>query len=240
MHARIDSARDISRREDGLDGMSESVRAILRDALSAPSGIILFAGPAGSGRSRTLDAALAGRQAPGASIAGEISDGKSAAAAVEAALAGQFVLAAVRADDAVAAIALVRDLHGEPSLLAATLRAVLAQRRLQRLCARCRHPVQASAQLSALLGFDAGAVVWQAAGCPTCGESGRDGPIGLFEGVAIDSAVRRLIGRGGDDAVLASHVFRDRPNLGGAARALVREGEISGEDAVRLSRAQSQ
>lgn len=240
MHARIDSARDVSRPEDGLDGMSEPVRAILRDALSAPSGIILFAGPSGSGRSRTLDAALARPQEPHVSIAGEIADKGSAVAAVQAALAGRLVLATVRADDAVAAVALVRALHGEPSLVAATLRAALAQRRLNRLCAQCRHPVQASAQLSALLGFDPGAIVWQAEGCPACSRSGHDGTIGLFEAVSIDSAMRRLIGGAGDAAILANHAFRDGPNLGAAARALAREGKISGEDAVRLSRTQCQ
>ncbi len=52
--------------------------------------------------------------------------------------------------------------------------------------------------------------------------------------------MRRLIGGGGDLAILASHAYRDRPDLGAAARALARGGEISGEDAARLSRAQRQ
>lgn len=234
MHAQIDSA---PRLEDGLTGMSGPVRDILLGAMSAPSGLVLFAGPAGSGRSRALDAALALCGGSGAAIAGEIGDRSGATGAVEAVLEGRTVLAAIRADDAVGAIAMLRALHGEAAFVAATLRAAFAQRRVRRLCGQCRHPVQARADLSALLGLDPGAIVWQAAGCPACGQGGFAGTIGLFEGVAIDPAMRRLISGGGDAAVLASHAYRERPNLGAAARALAREGEMSGEDAARISRA---
>jgi len=225
--------------ETGLTGMSDAVRGILLAALSAPSGLVLFAGPAGSGRSDALDAALALCRGPAAAIAGPIASRASAEAAVQASLEGRFVLASVGADDAVGAIGLLCALHGERSLVAATLRAVFAQRRARRLCGRCRHPIQASADLSARLGFDPGAIVWQTDGCRACGHSGLAGTIALFEGIEIDPAMRRLIGGGGDAAVLAGHAFRERPNFGAGARALAREGEISGEDAVRLSRARS-
>jgi general secretion pathway protein E len=237
MNARIDSA---AWRDTGLTGMSDVVRAMLLAALSAPAGLILFAGPAGSGRSGALDAALALCRRPGATIAGRIGCRASAEQAVQASLEGRIVLAAIEADDAVGAIGLLCALHGEPSLVAAMLRASFAQRRVRRLCACCRHPVQAPAALSARLGLDAGAIVWRADGCADCSNDGLSGTIGLFEGIAIDPAMRRLIGGGGDAAVLASHAYRDRPNLGAAARALARDGEISGEDAARISVAQSQ
>ncbi len=237
MHGRIDSA---TLEEAGLAGMSGTVRTLLVAALAAPSGLILFAGPAGSGRSHALDEALALCPRPGAAMAAPIGSRVSAVDAIQASLEGRIVLASVDADTAVGAIDLLCALHGEPSLVAAMLRAALAQRRVRRLCAQCRYPAQASADLSARLGFDPGAIVWRADGCPACGETGFAGTVGLFEGIAIDPAMRRLIGGGGDPAILASHAFRERPNLGAAARALARGGEISGEDAVRISRAQSQ
>lgn len=237
MNARIDSA---AWRDTGLSGMSDVVRAVLTEALAAPAGLILFAGPAGSGRSATLDSALALCPRPGATIAGPIGCRGSAERAVQSSLEGRIVLAAIEADDSVGAIGLLCALHGEPALVAAMLRASFAQRRVPRLCACCRHPVQAPAALSARLGLDAGAILWRAQGCMDCGQGGLAGTIGLFEGVAVDPAIRRLIGSGGDSAVLASHAFRERPNLGSAARALARDGEISGEDAARINRAQSQ
>jgi general secretion pathway protein E len=124
----------------------------------------------------------------------------------------------------------------EPFLLASTLRAVIAQRLVRRLCQSCREPIQAPNALSALLGFDPGAIVFRARGCPECSNSGYRGRIGVFEAVRIDDTIRRLINSGGDEAVIASHAFRHAPNLASAARALVRDGSTTAEEAIRISR----
>lgn len=217
--------------------MPAELRDLFRRALKAPNGLILIAGPEGSGRTETLEEALSLR--PDA-IAAEINDRKAADEALQSALGGGLVLGKVRADSAVGAIARLHALGAEPFLVAATLRAALAQKRVDRLCPHCRRPVQAESGLSARLGFDPGAIIYEAEGCEACGGRGRFGDAFLFEAIEIDMAMRRLIGSGGDSPILAGQAFRDRPDLGGAARALVRAGEISGEDAVRLNRAQSQ
>lgn len=236
MHALLDGPCELIPREGDLAGMSAGVAALLREALSAPSGLVLVAGPPGAGKARTLDALLAARSDRNCRLIGAIADPASAENAVEAALGGQLVLAAIHADDAVGAIARLRALRVEPCLIASALRAVVAQRLVPRLCGACRQPMQAPPRLAALLGFDPGAIVWEAAGCPACAGSGYDGQIGLFEAVAMDVALRRLISGRGDSAILASHAFRERPNFGSGARAMVREGDISGEAAVRISR----
>ncbi|HYN46547.1 MAG TPA: ATPase, T2SS/T4P/T4SS family [Allosphingosinicella sp.] len=212
--------------------MSEGVDAIFRDALAAPSGIVLAAGPPRSGRATTLQAALTLR--PDAFIAGEVRDRETAEMAVQAALDGALVLAVVNAGDAVAAITRLKGMKVESFLIASTLRVVLAQRLVQRLCPDCRRLVQAPAGVTARLGFDVGAVVYEAPGCAGCDHQGHRGRIGLFEAISIDMDMRRLI-NGGDEAVIASHAFRDRPNLAGAARAAVCGGAISAEEALRLS-----
>ncbi len=224
-------------REARPPGMGAEVEGLFSRALAAPHGLVLFAGPPGSGRRSTIDEALDLRAD---ALTADIDDRIAADRAVQAALAGRLVLAKVQAENAVGAIAGLRALKVEPFLIASTLRAVLAQRRLRRLCPHCRRPVQAAAGLSARLGFDPGAIVYRAEGCDACGGEGTLGCIFLFEAVEIDIAMRRLIGSGGDSPILAGQAYRDRPDLGGAARALVRKGEISGEDAVRLGRTQSQ
>jgi general secretion pathway protein E len=236
MHALLDRPSELIQREGDLAGMSPYLAASLREALAAPSGLVLVAGPRGAGKTRTLDALLAARGDGDCRLVGAIADPATAENAVQTALGGQLVLAAIHVDDAVGAIAALRALGVEPCLIASALRAVLAQRRLPRLCGACRRPMQAPPRLAALLGFDPGAIVWEAAGCVACAGSGYDGQIGLFEAIAMDPALRRLISGRGDSAILASHAFRERPNFGSAARAMVREGHISGEDAVRISR----
>ena len=58
----------------------------------------------------------------------------------------------------------------------------------------------------------------------------------LFETVAVDPALRRLLAEGGDIAILARHAFMRSPTLAGSARALVREGKITAEAAIRTAR----
>lgn len=163
-------------------------------------------------------------------------DRASAAAAIEAAQAGLLVLAAIPAPDAVGAIRQMREWRIEPFHLASTLSAVLAQRLVLRLCPECREPVQAQGSVSALLGFDRGAIVYAAAGCAACDQSGYAGRIAVFEAIHADPAMRRLINDGGDESILARHAYISAPNLGSAARTLAKEGVTTPEEAVRLSR----
>src|SRR3546814_5009346 len=69
----------------------------------------------------------------------------------------------------------MRDMKVEPFLLASTLRAVIAQRLVRRLCPACRQPVQAPQALAARLGFEIGTIVYQPVGCELCNGTGFKG-----------------------------------------------------------------
>jgi general secretion pathway protein E len=178
------------------------------------------------------------RQDPDVVMVGEIRDRETADIAVQAALTGHLVLSTVHTNDAIGAVTRLRDMKIEPFLLASTLRAVVAQRLVRRLCAECREPVQCDNRLGALLGFEAGTVVYQATGCPSCKQTGYQGRIGVFEAVRVDETIRKIINAGGDEAVLAQHAFIHSPNLASAARKLVRSGETTPEEAIRISRSE--
>jgi general secretion pathway protein E len=179
------------------------------------------------------------RQDPDVVMVGEIRDRETAEIAVQASLTGHLVLSTVHTNDAAGAITRMRDMKIEPFLLASTLRAVIAQRLVRRLCPDCRRPVEASASVAALLGFDAGTIIYEPVGCEACGGTGFKGRVGVFEAIRIDETIRRLINDGGDEALIARHAFVNAPNLGAAARALVREGMTTPEEAVRISRRES-
>ena len=179
------------------------------------------------------------RQDPDVVMVGEIRDRETADIAVQAALTGHLVLTTVHTNDAIGAVTRLRDMKVEPFLLASTLRAVIAQRLVRRLCSECREPVQCDSRLSALLGFETGTVVFQAHGCDACKQTGYQGRIGVFEAVRVDETIRKIINAGGDEAVLAQHAFMHSPNLASAARKLVRSGETSPEEAIRISRSES-
>lgn len=176
------------------------------------------------------------RQDPDTVMVGEIRDTETAQIAVQAALTGHLVLSTVHTNDSVGAITRLRDMGVEPFLIASTVRAVLAQRLVRRLCPECREPVAASGSLAGLLVIPEGTMVHEPRGCPACARSGYKGRIGLFEAIRVDDHVRRLINAGGDETAIAAHSFRSGETLAGAARQLVLDGVTSPEEAVRVSR----
>ena len=180
------------------------------------------------------------RQDPDVVMVGEIRDRETADIAVQASLTGHLVLSTVHTNDAIGAITRLRDMKIEPFLIASSLRAVVAQRLVRRLCPECREPVQAEGSVASLLGFDPGTVVYRAVGCPSCNGSGYKGRIGVFEALAVDDTIRRLINDGGDEAIIARHAFLHGPTLGSAARALVRSGDTTPEEAIRISRREAE
>lgn len=176
------------------------------------------------------------RQDPDVVMIGEIRDRETADIAVQASLTGHLVLSTVHTNDAIGAITRLRDMKIEPFLIASSLRAVIAQRLVRRLCSACRRPAEAQSSVATLLGVAPGTVIYEAVGCPTCNGSGYRGRIGVFEAIQVDDMVRRLINDGGDEASIARHAFARSPTLSSAVRALVSSGETTAEEAVRISR----
>jgi general secretion pathway protein E len=180
------------------------------------------------------------RQDPDVVMVGEIRDRETADIAVQASLTGHLVLSTVHTNDAPGAITRLRDMKVEPFLLASSLRAVLAQRLVRRLCPHCRAPEDRTSGVAALLGLPEGATIYRPVGCERCGMSGYKGRIGLFEAVAVDAEIRRLILEGGDEGAIASHAFARSPNLSAAARELVAAGVTTPEEAIRVSRREAE
>jgi len=176
------------------------------------------------------------RQDPDVVMVGEIRDRETAEIAVQASLTGHLVLSTVHTNDAIGAITRMRDMKVEPFLLASTLRAVLAQRLVRRLCPACSRPVAADASLAALLGVPEATVVHEPGGCSVCSNTGFKGRIGVFEAIRIDDTMRRMINAGADEVTMSRHAFAAEPTLTAAARALVLAGVTTPEEAVRISR----
>jgi general secretion pathway protein E len=176
------------------------------------------------------------RQDPDVVMVGEIRDRETAEIAVQASLTGHLVLSTVHTNDAPGAITRMRDMKVEPFLLASTLRAIIAQRLVRRLCPVCRKPEPASEALAKLLDVAPGTIVYEPGGCDACNHTGFKGRVGVFEAVRIDDTVRRLINEGADEDDIARHAFAKTNSLTSAARVLVRDGITTPEEAVRISR----
>jgi general secretion pathway protein E len=176
------------------------------------------------------------RQDPDVVMVGEIRDRETAEIAVQASLTGHLVLSTVHTNDAIGAVTRMRDMKVEPFLLASTLRAVMAQRLVRRLCAECRKAEPLGESGAELLGVKAGTTVYEPTGCEACSGSGYRGRIAVFEAVKVDETIRRLINEDASEDAIVAHAFRKAPTLNMAVRQLVIDGVTTPEEAVRISR----
>jgi general secretion pathway protein E len=176
------------------------------------------------------------RQDPDVVMVGEIRDVETAQIAVQASLTGHLVLSTVHTNDAVGAITRLRDMGIEPFLLASTLRLILAQRLVRKLCPACRRPSAAEGASARLAGLAPGTPVFLAGDCSACGHTGYAGRVGLYEAVPVDDRMRRLIGESAAEEEMTAHAFAAAPGLSLAARNAVRDGVTTLEEALRVTR----
>jgi general secretion pathway protein E len=176
------------------------------------------------------------RQDPDVVMVGEIRDVETAHIAVQASLTGHLVLSTVHTNDAAGAVTRLRDMGVEPFLLASTLRLIVAQRLVRRLCPACRREEPADGASAKLIGVKTGTRVWRAVGCPACNHTGHQGRIGVYEMIRVDDRVRRLIAAEAAEDAIAAAAFEKGADLASRARDLVLAGTTSLEEAVRVIR----
>src|SRR4029077_7045263 len=84
------------------------------------------------------------RQAPNIIMIGEIRDLETASIATNASLTGHLVFRTLHTNDAPSAVARLVDIGVPPFLVASSMRAIMAQRLVRRLCLNCREPGELS------------------------------------------------------------------------------------------------
>ncbi|MFZ9915441.1 MAG: ATPase, T2SS/T4P/T4SS family, partial [Phycisphaerales bacterium] len=151
---------------------------------------------AGFGFASALRAML--RQDPDVIMVGEIRDGETAATAVQAALTGHLVFSTLHTNDAVSAVTRLVNVGIEPYLVAATVRGVLAQRLVRKICPHCREQFEPEAHMRAEIEAVTGpfAQLTRGAGCARCRGSGFAGRVGVFELLVPDESFTAAVARG--------------------------------------------
>ncbi len=139
------------------------------------------------------------RQAPNIIMIGEIRDLETAGIATNASLTGHLVFSTLHTNDAPSAVARLIDLGVQPFLVASSVRAVLAQRLVRRLCNKCKQPGELTDTELRALGIEASrlseAQVMKPVGCEECRHIGYKGRMGIFETFVIDDEVRHMINK---------------------------------------------
>ena len=137
------------------------------------------------------------RQAPNIILVGEMRDSETASMGIQASLTGHLVFSTLHTNDAPSAVTRMVDMGVPGYLVASSVIAVLAQRLVRVICARCKQPHQPPESVI----VDAGippelakkATFMRGKGCAYCHKKGFRGRIGIYEMMMITSKVRELI-----------------------------------------------
>ncbi|KHT55804.1 MSHA biogenesis protein MshE [Alteromonas marina] len=125
------------------------------------------------------------RQDPDIIMVGEMRDQETVEIGLRGALTGHLVLSTLHTNDSVTSAIRLIDMGAAPYLVATSLRGVLAQRLVRRVCENCKEERPPSAQEQAWVGFLkpelANAAFYKGRGCNSCNHTGYKGRIGVFE-----------------------------------------------------------
>ncbi|MEM9025972.1 MAG: ATPase, T2SS/T4P/T4SS family [Verrucomicrobiota bacterium] len=148
----------------------------------------------------TFSAALKAmlRQAPNIIMVGEIRDKETAEIAVNASLTGHMVFSTLHTNDAPSAVSRLVDIGVKPFLVAASLRAVLAQRLVRQIDPSHREPYEPTEAELAMIGLrsdqlKSDANFMKGIPHPANGGTGFKGRKGLFEMFMVNEEMQQMI-----------------------------------------------
>lgn len=137
------------------------------------------------------------RQAPNIVMVGEIRDLETAEIAINAALTGHLVFSTLHTNDAPGAVTRLIDMGIKPFLVASSVRAVMAQRLVRRICKNCAVPAEPDPELLQVMGLDEEFVknskLMKGRGCAECGGKGYKGRMGIYEIFMVTTEIQNLI-----------------------------------------------
>jgi len=136
------------------------------------------------------------RQDPQAIMVGEIRDPETCEIAMRAGLTGHLVLSTVHSGTACEVITRILDMGVEPFVVASSITAVIAQRLVRMVCAKCKvvyHPPEYMAEaLKRWFGEDSVRLI-QGAGCPRCNHSGYHHRTNIAELLVMGDKLRTAV-----------------------------------------------
>ena len=263
-------------------GLADDQLQLLRKQLSTAYGMVVVAGPVGSGKSTTLYSCLEGlnnpnrslatiedpverringvnqiqiepkqgfgfaealkgvlRQDPNVLMVGEIRDADTAQIACRAGMTGILVLSTIHAHDAAAVIDVLRDYGIPPMFIADSIRCIVSQRLIRKVCEDSRErytPDEATAHALDLSAEEA-ARVELVRGVPAESNfhTGYRGRTGVFEILPMTREIRRAILRNASQGEIAD-LARNQGvrSLSSAARDKVLNGTTTVEEMHRV------
>lgn len=174
------------------------------------------------------------RQDPDIIMVGEIRDGETAEIAIRAAITGHLVLSTVHTNDALSTVVRLIDMGVEPFLVASSVKCVISQRLVKKVCPKCKTVHNVSEEENRILKSDM-QVSYKGIGCPDCNNTGYSGRTAVFEILLLDKHIQDLVAKQASMEELRAYTeLNNMRLLREEVLDLVNKGETTIDEAVRL------
>lgn len=178
------------------------------------------------------------RHDPDVVLIGEIRDGETAQAAIQASLTGHLVFSTLHTNDAPGTFTRLIDMGVEPYLVASTVEGILAQRLVRRLCTHCKVATPVG-QLEMPADFPQPwpDTIFEPKGCRECRDTGYSGRIGVFELLRTDPMIQRMCAESKSSVQIRDYALSaGMTTLRSSGWEQVLAGVTSIEEVVRITR----
>lgn len=137
------------------------------------------------------------RQDPDIILVGEIRDEETALISVQAALTGHLVFSTLHTNDSPSTVTRLMDMGIQPFMISATVRAVISQRLIRRICTSCKEECEPNPEELKELELTAedikGITFYHGKGCDNCRNTGHKGRLAIFEIMEMTDDLSRLV-----------------------------------------------
>ncbi len=181
------------------------------------------------------------RQDPDIIMVGEMRDHETVEIGLRGALTGHLVLSTLHTNDAITSALRLIDMGAQGYLVASSLRAIVAQRLVRRICAECAQPYALQANEKVWLEQISGLAIdemqfHKGDGCQSCNHTGYRGRIGVFELLELNEPMMAAL-RAADPQQFteAARQSRGYRSLASAALDYAKEGVTSVEEVLKLA-----
>ena len=137
------------------------------------------------------------RHDPDIILVGEMRDLETAQIANRAALTGHLVLSTLHTNDSASTIARLLDMGIPPFLLASSLRLIVAQRLIRKVCEECKQPYETTEDALVCHGYAPQGLgqltLFKGKGCTACSFTGLKNRVAIYEVLPVTREVRDLV-----------------------------------------------
>lgn len=182
------------------------------------------------------------RQDPDIILVGEIRDYETLKIAISAALTGHLVLSTVHTNSAAATVTRLIEMGAKDYLVSSTLSGVIAQRLVRRLCDDCKEEYFATHDEARQIIADEKEIqefmkkpIYRAKGCNKCDFSGYKGRLGVYEIMAINKEIKKLVALGAHDLEIEEAAVKNgMKTLNQSCLTHILNGETTIDEFVRV------